>query len=96
MDLPKTRAEAIARGLTRYFTGEPCKRGHIAERRVSTHVCVECSKVLQEIQKETKRAYDAARYRANPEKVRERVTEWRKANPEKAPRVQIKANGDSL
>jgi hypothetical protein len=25
--------EAKALGLKRFFTGEPCKRGHVAERR---------------------------------------------------------------
>ena len=34
--------EARARGLTRYFTGVPCKRGHVAERRVSDRGCIEC------------------------------------------------------
>ncbi len=42
MDLPKTRAEAKARGLTRYFTGEPCPHGHVAERFASTRQCCEC------------------------------------------------------
>lgn len=36
-----SRAEAKARGLTRYFTGKPCKHGHIAERRVEGG-CIEC------------------------------------------------------
>ena len=27
-----TRAEALERGLTRYFTGQACKRGHVSER----------------------------------------------------------------
>lgn len=44
MDLPKTRAEAIARGLTRYFTGEPCKHGHVAERNAIDGQCRECSR----------------------------------------------------
>jgi hypothetical protein len=35
-----TRAEALARGLTRYFTGKPCKRGHISER--SDRWCIAC------------------------------------------------------
>lgn len=26
----------------RYFTGKPCKRGHVAERYLSTRGCVEC------------------------------------------------------
>lgn len=37
-----TRQEAIARGLKRYFTGKPCKRGHICDRYVLRRVCVEC------------------------------------------------------
>ena len=30
------------RGLKRYFTGEPCKAGHVAERRTAYGTCVEC------------------------------------------------------
>jgi hypothetical protein len=31
------RADAKAHGLTRYYTGKPCGRGHIAERNTSAH-----------------------------------------------------------
>ena len=37
-----TRDEAIAKGLTRYFTGKPCHKGHIAERSVANFNCVIC------------------------------------------------------
>jgi isocitrate lyase len=37
-----TRAEAKARGLKRYFTGKPCKHGHIAEWAVSNYTCWGC------------------------------------------------------
>lgn len=40
-----SRNDARARGLTRYFTGKPCERGHIAERYVATPNCVECQKI---------------------------------------------------
>jgi hypothetical protein len=30
--LPKTRAEAIRLGIDRFFTGKPCRRGHLAPR----------------------------------------------------------------
>lgn len=43
-DYPKTRAEAKASGATHYFTGEPCKHGHIALRKTKG-VCVECAKI---------------------------------------------------
>jgi len=41
-DLPKTRQDALDRGCLYYFTGKPCKYGHIAKRYTSIHRCVEC------------------------------------------------------
>ena len=43
-NLPKTRAEAKAIGATCYFTGVPCKHGHIAPRKTKG-ACVECLKI---------------------------------------------------
>jgi 5-methylcytosine-specific restriction endonuclease McrA len=43
-NLPKTRAEAKATGAKYYFTGEPCKHGHIAPRKTKG-ACIECLKV---------------------------------------------------
>ena len=38
-----SREAALAAGLKRYFTGRPCKRGHVAERYVmSGGACCEC------------------------------------------------------
>lgn len=37
-----TRKEAIATKSTRYFTGKPCKHGHVAERFTSNRECKEC------------------------------------------------------
>src|SRR5689334_5463261 len=37
-----TRAEAKAASLPRYFTGKPCKHGHVAERYTSIKICVSC------------------------------------------------------
>lgn len=37
-----SRKEAIERGLKRYFTGKPCKRGHVAQRIISSWYCLEC------------------------------------------------------
>jgi hypothetical protein len=37
-----SRKEARALGLTHYFTGKRCKRGHVAERYVCDYACVEC------------------------------------------------------
>lgn len=43
MDYPNTRAEAKRLGLSHYFTGQPCKRGHVALRKTKG-CCVECIK----------------------------------------------------
>lgn len=40
-----SRAKASSLGLTRYFTGKPCIRGHIAPRFVRG-ICVECYKLV--------------------------------------------------
>lgn len=37
------RMQARARGLSRYFTGKPCLRGHVSERYVFSANCVACS-----------------------------------------------------
>lgn len=50
-----TRKEAVEKNLKKYLTGKPCKRGHVAERRVSTNDCVECSKERQRSKKEKER-----------------------------------------
>lgn len=36
------RTTAQAEGLKHYFNGNPCKRGHVVLRFVSTNGCVEC------------------------------------------------------
>lgn len=35
--------DAKAKGLKRYFTGKPCKNGHLSERFVSNCGCAECA-----------------------------------------------------
>ena len=42
--MPKTRKEAQDTGVKYYFTGEPCKHGHIAPRKTKG-ACIECIKV---------------------------------------------------
>jgi len=43
-NLPTTREEAKKTGSKYYFTGQPCKHGHIAARKTKG-ACVECLKV---------------------------------------------------
>ena len=40
-----TRMEAAKAGLNRFYTGKPCRNGHMAERYVLNGTCVECANV---------------------------------------------------
>jgi 5-methylcytosine-specific restriction endonuclease McrA len=55
-NLPKTRAEAKATGSKYYFTGEPCKHGHIAPRKTKG-ACLECLKLEWERSNQTRAEY---------------------------------------
>lgn len=79
MDYPKTRKEAQLLGATHYFTGEPCKHGHIALRKTKG-VCVECMKVewKEALQK---RATYFAEYNKR-EEVKDRKNDWYLAHRE--------------
>lgn len=67
-----TLADARERGLKQYFTGVPCKYGHVAARQVSCWQCLECDR-------EKKSRY----YVNNPEKFSERSASYRAKNQEK-------------
>jgi len=40
--LPKSRSEALSAGLPSYYTGKPCKHGHLSKRIARNGVCYEC------------------------------------------------------
>ena len=72
-NLPKTRAEAKAQGAAHYFTGEPCKHGHIAPRKTKG-ACTECLRVEWQKAADTRAAYFRA-YNQR-EDVKERKHDW--------------------
>lgn len=76
-NLPKTRAEAQAAGATHYFTGEPCKHGHIAPRKTKG-ACIECLKV--EWQQSAERRAGYFREYNRREEVKDRKHEWYQDN----------------
>ena len=67
-----SRKEAIRSGAPRYFTGRPCRNGHISCRNTSTRKCLECH-----------RTESTARYHRNIEKERDRSKRYHAANKEK-------------
>jgi hypothetical protein len=46
-NLPKSRKEAKEQGLTKYFTGKPCKKGHLDRRYTASYTCVVCAREKQ-------------------------------------------------
>lgn len=72
-----TRDYAINNGLLKYFTGEPCKYGHVAERFTKRRQCVECNRI-----------FARTRIAKDPQANRDKVKAWAKQNPEK-----VKVNG---
>lgn len=79
-----TRKRALAQGLRKYFTGKPCKRGHLAERLTSNSHCLECS--AQYFAERYQREKDLFRERSRrPDVVQRRNAlrnERRRRNPE--------------
>jgi hypothetical protein len=55
------RQEAVANFQRYYFTGQPCKRGHIADRVTANSDCVEC---VRERQRGQSRAAEQNQLRA--------------------------------
>ena len=83
-----TLKDAKAAGLKRYFTGNPCKNGHVSERSVSSRACLKCTnarvKLFFEANKElvrTRKAEAQRNYRKNyPQKAKESRQAWAESN----------------
>ncbi len=62
--------EAVALGLNRYFTGQPCKNGHVAERSVVSRCCVTCLALSQARYQVTEKAKARKKRHARTEKAK--------------------------
>ena len=78
-NLPTTREEAKKTGSKYYFTGQPCKHGHIAARKTKGS-CVECLKV--EWVKGNESRADYFRKYNKREDVKDRKNDWYQENRE--------------
>ena len=69
-----TLSEARSSGLVRYFSGKPCKHGHIAERYTNKSSCCECDKrrVRPDDYRDKRRPY-----------FRVYTAKWREENPDR-------------
>ena len=98
----KSPKEARQIGLKTYFTGIPCKRGGIAERKLNSDclcdACVIFTKQLKASWSSKNKSKNTAWRKANPEKmveyqrkyvernklkIKERLSNWKRNNPDK-------------
>jgi 5-methylcytosine-specific restriction endonuclease McrA len=88
-DIPPivTYSQAKAHGLKRYFTGKPCRYGHVAERCAANGQCFECASIKHRRWRSKNLEFARERYRkwksANPEVAKAAAKAWREKNPEK-------------
>lgn len=79
-----SRSEARAAGLARFYTGKPCRYGHVAERYTCSGKCSECQRRLSANFKARNQcqqtAYRAERYAVGADREREKTREWKRNN----------------
>jgi len=73
--LPVSRSEAQALGAPQYFTGKPCKQGHLAPKFTCSGSCTEC---LAKRRREYMREWAAQ----NPDLKKKRAADWYADNRE--------------
>jgi hypothetical protein len=81
-----SRKEALSKGLKKYFTGKPCKRGHVAERWYWGHCCTCWKEDQADLFQRTKER--------DKEKRLRNVRDWEAKNPERA--RAIKNNSERI
>lgn len=81
------RRDALAQGLTKYFTGKPCSSGHIAERWSRNGGCYDCRKPHVPKNLDKAKAQNRARCsrwrELNPDESRAKSRKWFSQNPDK-------------
>lgn len=95
--LPRTRAEALALGMDRYFNGRPCPKGHTSGRYARSYHCIECHlehsgrwNKRNPPDPDAKREYMRAWLARNPGYRADKVKEWKRQNPGRVLAANVK------
>lgn len=76
-----TKSQARERGLNKYFTGKPCKNGHVDQRHMHNSVCMGCIRVASrnwyKKRRDHKREKSKQVYLANRTNVMARTNAYR-------------------
>lgn len=76
--LPSTLEEASKLGTKFYFTGKPCKKGHLCKRSTKGRYCLDCRKVWNEENPD----YYSNWVKNNKERAKQYKKNWIKNNPD--------------
>ena len=83
---PQERADAISKGAKKYFTGRPCKSGHLAERRTSNGNCLVCEAETYQCWAKSNlekiKQAQVKSYAKHAENRRKKAADYRANNPE--------------
>jgi hypothetical protein len=75
-----TKQQAIEKGIKHYFTGLPCKRGHIAKRNTANSQCRDCAGIKHQQwvdeNKEKVQAYNKQWFEKNHDTSKNRNKDW--------------------
>lgn len=90
-----SKAAARSAGAKKYFTGKPCKNGHVSERWVSCGSCVGCQAITKVKIKGWALQYQRAWREKNRDKVNGYTSAWRSRNPDAgAAYMRARRDGD--
>lgn len=95
-----TQEEAKNAGSTKYFTGQPCKNGHIDFRYTNTGICYECKR------QQAKRDYSIHKERAksinkksaikHKDRVKKNNIDWRSKNRAKSNAIKKRYRDNNI
>lgn len=80
-----SRQDAKAQGLNHYYTGKPCKHGHVAKRTTSNGRCHACGVEHNRTWQEANPSYASEYYRGNRERSANNTAKRRAAKLQRTP-----------
>lgn len=90
----KPRQKAALKGNVLYFTGKPCKHGHITQRRTVNGCCTDCEEVKNNSKQ--RKEYMSAYAVEKRSKLREIASRWQKNNKGKVNAVTAERHASKL
>jgi len=93
---PTSKLEAEIKGITHYFTGIPCRNGHISKRRTADNKCLKCQSEHKRRQRKNRPKEVRAKVNAYYQKTKDRQLELRRKNYKENESVRLKKRNRDL